>query len=113
MKFGTLALALLLTTLSSAQDIPAGTVLPVMLNPPLDARHSQPGQKITGRIKQDVPIPDGTSIPRNSTIVGSVVSATPAAANAPSRLAIKVRSAHRQRAADPDCGSSAGARIDE
>ena len=89
MKFGTLALALLLTTLSSAQNIPAGTVLPVMLNPTLDARHSQPGQKITGRIKQDVPIPDGTSIPRNSTIVGSVVSATPAAANAPSRLAIK------------------------
>jgi len=89
MKLGTLALALLLTTLSSAQHIPAGTVLPVMLNPTLDAKHRQPGQKITGRIKQDVPLPDGTSIPRNSMISGSVVSATPAAANAPSRLAIK------------------------
>ncbi len=89
MKFGTLALALLLTTLSSAQNIPAGTALPVMLNPTLDARHSQAGQKITGRIKQDVPLPDGTSIPRNSTIAGSVVGATPASANAPSRLAIK------------------------
>src|SRR5580704_5367413 len=89
MKFGTLALALLLTTLSSAQDIPAGTVLPVMLNSTLDARHSQPGQKITGRIKQDVPLPDGTSIPRNSTLAGQIVSVTPASGKAPSRLAIK------------------------
>lgn len=91
MKASTLAIALLLLLSKDlpAQDIPSGTVLPVMLNSTLDARHSKPGQKITGRIKQDVPLPDGSSIPRNSTIAGQVVSVTPASLGAPSRLAIK------------------------
>lgn len=82
-------LALVIPTIGLAQTIPAGTVLPVMLNPTLDARHSKPGQKITGRIKQDIPLPDGSAIPRNSTIVGEVVSATPAVSGSPSRLAIR------------------------
>jgi len=89
MKLSTLAIALLLTTSSFAQDIPAGTVLPVMLNSTLDAGRSKPGQKITGRIKQDVPLPDGSSIPKHSAIVGRVVSASPASSGSPSRLAIK------------------------
>ena len=92
MKLRTLLFALALAlpfAASSAQTIPDGTVLPVMLSPTLDARHSKPGQKITGRIKQDVPLPGGSSIPRNSTIVGQVVSATPTASGSPSRLAIK------------------------
>jgi hypothetical protein len=92
MKVHTLLLALALalpSTVAAAQTIPDGTVLPVMLNPTLDARHSKPGQKITGRIKQDVPLPGGSNIPRNSTIVGEVVSTTPAASSSPSRLAIK------------------------
>jgi len=92
MKLRTLAIALLLILLSPhsfAQEIPAGTVLPVMLNSTLDARRCKPGQKITGRIKQDVPLPDGSIIPKDAEIVGQVVSAMPAAANLPSRLAIK------------------------
>lgn len=83
------ALALVFPAAIAAQTIPNGTVLPVMLNSTLDARHSQPGQKITGRIKQDVPLPDGTNIARNSTIAGQIVSVTPASANSPSRLAVK------------------------
>lgn len=83
------ALVLALPVAAIAQTIPDGTVLPVMLNPTLDARHSKPGQKITGRIKQDVPLPDGSSIPRNSTIVGQVVSVTPATSGSPSQLAVK------------------------
>lgn len=91
MKFRTLfvALALALPVAAVAQAIPDGTVLPVMLNPTLDARHSKPGQKITGRIKQDVPLPDGSFIPKNSAIVGEVVSATPATSSSPSQLAVK------------------------
>jgi hypothetical protein len=84
-----IALLLILTTPSPAQDIPAGTVLPMMLSSTLDARHSKPGQKIMGRIKQDVPLPDGSSIPKNSTIAGRVVSATAATSGSPARLAIK------------------------
>ena len=86
MKACTLAIALLLITSANAQTIPAGTVLPVMLNSTLDAARSRPGDPITGRIKQDVPLPDGSTIPKNSTITGQIVSAT---ATSPSRLAIK------------------------
>ena len=84
MKF--VAVALLLISPAFAQTIPAGTVLPVMLNSTLDAARNNPGQTITGRIKQDVPLPDGSTIPKNSTITGQIVSAT---ATSPSSLAIK------------------------
>ena len=80
---------LLWGSLLAAQQIPNGTVLPLMLNSTLDAARSKPGQPITGKIKQDVPLPDGSTIPKNSTIFGQVVSVSPASATAPSRLAIK------------------------
>lgn len=89
MKLSPLALALFLIQPALAQDIPAGTVLPVMLNSTLNAARNKPGQAITGRIKQDVPLPDGSTIPKNSMIFGQVVSATTATATSPSRLAIK------------------------
>jgi hypothetical protein len=91
MKFRTLsfALALTLSLTAAAQNIPEGTVLPVMLNSTLDARHAMPGQKISGTIRQDVPLPDGSSIPRDSKVIGEVVSASPAKPGSPSRLAIK------------------------
>ena len=40
----------------------SGTALPVMLNSTLDARRAKPGQPISGRIMQDVPLPDGWKI---------------------------------------------------
>lgn len=91
MKLSTLAIALLvmLVTRSSAQTIPSGTVLPVMLNSALNAARSKPGQTITGKIMQDVPLPDGTRIPRGAKVVGHVVSANPTSAGSPSRITLK------------------------
>jgi hypothetical protein len=37
-------------TTVSAQEIPAGTALPVMLNSSLAAKKSMPGEKISGRL---------------------------------------------------------------
>jgi hypothetical protein len=89
MKLSALALVLFLLPSAFAQNIPAGTVLPVMLNSTLDAARSGAGQPITGKIKQDVPLPDGSTIPKNSAITGQIVSVTPATATSPSRLAIR------------------------
>jgi len=89
MKLSTLAIALFLLPSAFAQDIPTGTALPIMLNSTLDAAHAKPGRPITGKIKQDVPLPDGSTIPKNSAISGQIVSATPATATSPSRLAIR------------------------
>ncbi|MFZ0312245.1 MAG: hypothetical protein WAL85_06020 [Candidatus Korobacteraceae bacterium] len=72
-----------------AQEIQAGTVLPVMLSSTLDARRDKPGRIVTGKIMQVVPLPDGSAILKGSRIIGHVVSASPASAGSPSQLAIR------------------------
>jgi hypothetical protein len=84
-----IALWFLLPVDLPAQNIPGGTVLPVMLNSTLDARHDKPGQKVTGTIRQNVELPDGSSIPKGSWIAGHIVNANPVAAGSPSRLALQ------------------------
>jgi hypothetical protein len=87
-------LLLLLSLFSSnalpgfAQQIPAGTVIPVMLNRGVDARHAKPDDKITGKIMQDVLLPDGAKIRQGSTVQGNVVRAAAATATSPSYLAV-------------------------
>ena len=56
--------------------IPAGTVLPARLNSTVDSRKAKPGQPITARIMQDVPLPV-RKIPAGARIVGRVVSIVP------------------------------------
>lgn len=75
-------------SLAVAQQIPPGTALPVMLNSTLDARRAKPGQPISGRIMQDVPLPDGAKIPKASKVVGHIVSGNPARPGSPSRIAL-------------------------
>src|SRR5271165_7195889 len=72
-----------------AQQVPSGTVLPVMLSSTLDARHDKPGQPLSGKLMQDVPLPDGQTIPRGAKVLGHIVSAQPASAGAPSQLTLK------------------------
>lgn len=83
------ALLLLSAVVAVGQEIPAGTVLPMMLNSTLDASKDKPGRRITGKIMQDVSMPDGVSIPRGARIVGHVVSASPATAGSRSHVAIQ------------------------
>jgi hypothetical protein len=74
---------------AAAQEIPAGTVLPVMLNSTLDAGRNQPGWMITGKIMQAVPLPDGSAIPKGSRVIGHVVAASAASAGSASHLTIQ------------------------
>lgn len=64
----------------SELTIPSGTVLPVQLNTTVKSNKANPGEKITGVIMQDVPLPGGTHIPRGAKVVGRVVAAKPATA---------------------------------
>ena len=73
---------------ATAQEIPAGTVLPIMLNNSLNAARSKPGQAITGKIMQDVVLPNAT-IPKGSRMTGRVITTSPATATSPSRLVVK------------------------
>jgi hypothetical protein len=73
---------LLFSALACAQEaIPAGTVLAAQLNSSLDSRKSKPGQAITARVMQDVPLPAG-KIPAGAKVIGHVINVAPAASGA-------------------------------
>ena len=58
------------------QQIPSGTLLPAMLDDTFDSDKSKPGEAISAKLRQDVPLPDGGKIKRESKILGHVVAVT-------------------------------------
>jgi hypothetical protein len=83
------ALLLLQLTAALAQQIPTGTVLPVMANSSLDSTRSKPGDKFTGRLMQDVALSSGEKIRAGAKIEGQVVeSSSPGGANG-ARLVVR------------------------
>jgi len=74
-----LLLALLLSLPLSAfaqSSIPAGTILPVQLNSSLSSHRSHPGQKISARIMQDVPLSSTARLPAGAKVRGRIVAIT-------------------------------------
>jgi hypothetical protein len=71
-----------------AQEIPAGTVIPVMLQTTLDAKKAKVGQKIVARVMQDVPLSSQRRIRAGAKLVGHVVEVTRPSATSGSRIAI-------------------------
>ena len=57
-------------------QIPAGTILPVQLNRGLSSRNARPGQIITARIMQDVPLADRKKVHEGTKVKGKIVSAS-------------------------------------
>src|SRR5271156_6404674 len=86
------------STPSSALIIPPGTILPVRLNAGISSGNAKPGQKVTGRIMQDVPLPSGMKMRAGSEVMGRVIDVTRATAGAGARLSLqfdKLVSAHQ------------------
>jgi hypothetical protein len=68
-------------TLMGAQNLPAGTALPIALNSTLNAKSDKPAQKIGGTLKQEVRLPSGVIIKSGSHVTGHVVSVSKPGAN--------------------------------
>lgn len=64
---------------SNQSKIPGGTILPVILETPIWFAKTQAGQTVRGELAQDVPLPDGSKVPRGSKIQGHVTQVTPGA----------------------------------
>ena len=60
----------------SAQNLPAGVALPVMLNSSLSAKNAKQGEKIDGKLMQEVQIGAESHIKQGSHITGHIVSVT-------------------------------------
>jgi hypothetical protein len=54
--------------------IPVGTILPVRLNHGLSSKSARPGQVVTARIMQEVPLPNLERIPEGAKVLGTIVS---------------------------------------
>jgi hypothetical protein len=67
---------------ANSLEIPPGTILPISLTGSFSTVKSKPGQTISGRIMQDVPLAAGQKIPRGSKVLGKVVSVIPNASGA-------------------------------
>jgi hypothetical protein len=75
MKIGTIFVAALITwgALALAQDIPAGTALPVVLNTTLESKKLMPGDAISAVLVQEVPLPGGGKIRAGAQVAGRVL----------------------------------------
>ncbi|MGB8540399.1 MAG: hypothetical protein WCD49_02065 [Candidatus Acidiferrales bacterium] len=74
------------STADSGIVIPAGTILPVRLNSTISSGKSKPGEPITGRVMQKIPLPHGASIKEGSKVVGHIVAVTRTNFGAPARI---------------------------
>lgn len=57
--------------------IPVGTVLPARLNHGLSTKNARPGQVVTARIMQEVPLPNNEKIPEGAKVLGTIVTVEP------------------------------------
>jgi hypothetical protein len=73
-----IALLLAATAVHAGTVVPDSTILPARLNSSLSSRSAKPGQLITARIMQDVPLPDDAKIPAGAMLIGKVTSVQPA-----------------------------------
>lgn len=73
-----------------AQDaIPSGTILPLQLNTSLNSKKSRPGQIVTARLMQDVPLPSGAKIRAGSKAIGRVLNVVEARDGSDAQLSLK------------------------
>jgi len=91
--FSASLLVLTLVTMATglfAQDaIPSGTILPLRLNSTLNSRKSKPGEIITARLTQDVPLPSGVKLRAGSKAVGHIIDVTQAQNGQGARLSLQ------------------------
>jgi hypothetical protein len=70
-------------------NIPPGTILPVVLRTSFSFDKCKPGQILHGKIAQDIPLPNGSTIHRGSQIEGHIVQVTPAGNGAGASVSIQ------------------------
>lgn len=84
-----ITLIALSTELLAQNAIPAGTILPVQLSSSLRSEKARAGQRIAGRVMQDVPLPGGSKIRAGSKVVGQILSVKKAVIDQPGEVTLR------------------------
>lgn len=82
-------LLILSGALAAAQEIPAGTVLPVRLNSALRSNRMRAGQAISARVMQNVPLPAGERLHSGAKVLGRVIQVQRARPGVPAELELR------------------------
>jgi hypothetical protein len=69
-----------------AQQLPPGTLLPIMLDRTIESGKAKTGDQIEAKLMQEVSLPDGGKIKRLAKVVGHVVAAVPPAGGKNARI---------------------------
>jgi hypothetical protein len=88
LRFVLLSLLLAAATVT-AQQLPAGTVLPVMLNTTLNSDKSKVGDRISGKLMQRIELPSGGRLPVGARVLGLVTAVHSGAAGSPNSLEVR------------------------
>ncbi len=83
-----IALLTCVSVASGQETIPAGTIIPVMLNTPLSSNKTKPGPAISARVMQDVPLPNGRKIKEGTKVIGHPMDMRPATNSAGASIAL-------------------------
>src|SRR5258708_5020138 len=70
-------------------EIPTGTILAVRLNQGLSSKSAQPGQIVTARVMQEVPLPNNGKIPEGAKVFGTIVSVERAGKTTNAKIALR------------------------
>jgi hypothetical protein len=73
----------------TAIDIPVGTILPVRVDQEISLRKAKVGERLTGQIMQNVPLPGGGRIPQGTKIRGHIESVTPPTNSSAAQIALR------------------------
>jgi len=85
--FGVLFATVPLRAAQPVQALPPGTLLPLMLNTTINSGKSKPGEKLTAKLKQDLPLDSG-DIKAGAEVSGRVVSVKRGGAGAPATVVV-------------------------
>lgn len=70
------------------EEVPSGTVIPIALNHTISSEKTKPGTAISGRVMQDVPLPNGVKIRKGSKVTGHVVDTRTGGPGTPSMISL-------------------------
>jgi hypothetical protein len=72
-----------------AVALPSGTILPVRLDKTISSAKSKPGQEISGKIMQEIPLASGEKIRKGSRVIGHIVEVIPSSAGNAARMSVQ------------------------
>jgi len=89
MKKLILAFAAFAVATMTAQTIPSGTVIPVVLDSSIDTKSCKPGQMLTAKIAQDVPLDENNKLKVGARVLGEVAAVSPASGKTPAMISFR------------------------